>query len=371
MHPLGSFASRACALALTLALAGSCGDAEPQGVAAGGAGPGERATPVTTAPLSRRVFVDTIEALGTARANESVVITAQVTESVSRVRFEDGDVVAAGDVLVELTSREESAQLDQARASFDEAQRQFDRTRELRREGTASQATLDERTAARDAARARLDELHARMRDRLVRAPFAGVLGLRAVSPGTLVQPGDAITTLDDIDTIKLDFSVPERFLSVLATELPVRARAAAYRERVFEGRVRAIDTRVDPTTRAVRVRADLPNPERALRPGMLLTVELEANRAERLALPEQAIVPAGSAQRVFVLDGGERVREVAISTGRRSEGMVELLSGLDGSETLVVEGGSMLRPGALVRVVDRATSDAAAGATPPARAGG
>ncbi|MEZ4217455.1 MAG: efflux RND transporter periplasmic adaptor subunit [Myxococcota bacterium] len=369
MHRSTDSRFAAAGLALALLACGACGEASEDAAPAGAAA-AERATPVTVARPERERFVDTIEALGTAGANESVVITAQVTETVSRVRFDDGDVVAAGDVLVELTSREESAQLDQARASYAEAERQFERTRELRREGTASQATLDERTAARDAARARLEELQARMRDRLVRAPFAGVLGLRAVSPGTLVQPGDPITTLDDIDTIKLDFSVPERFLSVLAPGLPVRARAAAYPERTFEGRVRAIDTRIDPTTRAVRVRADLPNPDRALRPGMLLTVELEAHPRDRIALPEQAIVPVGEEQYVFVLDGDSRVRRVALETGRRRAGRVEVLDGLDGGETIVVEGGSMLRPGGLVRVVERDEA-AVLDAPPPTRAGG
>lgn len=338
-------------LAHILVLAMGCGgDADS---ANQGGGRGERSVPVVVGTLERATFVDTIEALGTARANESVVLSAQVTETVSRVRFEDGQEVAQGDVVAELTSREEAAQLDEARANLDEAQRRYQRTVDLAREGTASRAQLDEATSARDAARAQLAELQARSNDRLIRAPFAGVLGMREVSPGTLMQPGDPITTLDDIDIIKVDFSVPERFLAVLHTGLEVDVSTAAYPRRRFDGIVRAIDTRIDPRTRAVRVRADIPNPDHALRPGMLMTVELQADAAERLSIPEEAIVPVGEKHYAFVVDEEERAGRVVLEIGRRRRGQVEVLAGLDGSETVIIKGASMLRPGSRVRPVE------------------
>ncbi len=328
-----------------------CGD---DTVGAQTAARGPRTVPVVIEKPSKHEFVDRIEALGTAGSNESIVVSAQVTETVSRVHFDDGQVVAKGDVLVELTSREESAQLDEVRANLGEAQRQYERATEMSRNGTLSAAQLDFRTTARDAARARLDELRARMRDRLIRAPFAGVLGMRSVSPGTLVQPGDMITTLDDIDMINIDFAVPERFLSVLSVGLVVRSTTAAYPDRIFEGTVRAIDTRVDPDTRSVRVRADLPNPEHALRPGMLVSVELTANRETRLAIPEEAIVPIGERRFVFVVNPEDRVDRIELTTGRRDNGLVEVVEGLGGDENVVLEGGSMLRPGSAVEIVPR-----------------
>jgi membrane fusion protein (multidrug efflux system) len=283
---------------------------------------------------------------------------------VSRVYFEDGQVVAKGDVLVELTSREESAQLDEVRANLGEAKRQYERAAEMSRNGTLSDAQLDVRTTARAAAQARLEELRARMHDRLIRAPFAGVLGMRSVSPGTLVQPGDMITTLDDIDVIKIDFAVPERFLSVLLPGLKVRSTTAAYPDRVFKGTVRTIDTRVDPETRSVRVRADLPNPGHALRPGMLVAVELTANRQTRLAIPEESIVPIGERRFVFVVNSETSADRIELTTGRRANGLVEVVAGLAGDERVVIEGGSMLSPGSVVKIVPRgARQDEAAGA--------
>jgi membrane fusion protein (multidrug efflux system) len=302
-----------------------------------------------------RDFADQIEALGTAKANESVVITARVTETVQRVTFQDGADVEAGDVLVELTSAEESAQLDEARAQHADARQRYTRVVDLHRQGTESQSRLDQVTSQLDAARARLASLEARLSDRLVTAPFSGVLGLRAVSPGTLVKPGDRITTLDDIDLIKLDFSVPEAFLSSLRTGLVIQGRSSAYPERDFEGRVVAIATRLDPRTRAAMVRAELANPERLLRPGMLLTISLRANPRRSLAVPESALLPQASQQFAVRVDGELKASRVEVTIGRRVPGYVEVLSGLEATDRVVIDGASKVRPGSTVRVVGRA----------------
>lgn len=326
-----------------------------------------RAVPVVLGSVVERSFEDQIEALGTARANESIVVSAQVTETVSQIGFDDGAVVSKGDVIIELTSREESAQLSEARANYEEAVRQHARSVEMRRDGTVSQAQLDAQTTARDAAKARLDELQARLRDRLIRAPFAGVLGMREVSPGTLVQPGDPITTLDDIDLIKVDFSVPERFMSVIRPGLVVYASTAAYPDQRFEGVVRAIDTRIDPETRSVRMRADIPNKGHALRPGMLMAIELSANERSAFSVPEESIVPVGEKNYVFVVDEAGQAARLELQTGRRDAGDVEVLGGLSGAERIVIEGGSMLYPGSAVEVVEekrRATATNTTGAS-------
>jgi membrane fusion protein (multidrug efflux system) len=297
-------------------------------------------------------FADRIEALGTARANESVVITARVTETVERVFFEDGQEVAAGDRLVELESSEERAQLAEARANLADARLRFERVSDLAESGTESQSRFDEVRTALEAAEARVAELEARLSDHRIRAPFAGVLGLREVSPGTLVQPGDRITTLDDIDRIKLDFSIPETYLALLEPGLEVRTRTAAYPERAFVGRLTAVDSRVDPETRSVRARAEIDNSDHALRPGMLLTLVLEANPERSLALAEQALVPRGSSQMVVVLDEQDRPRHVEVRIGRRVPGIVEIRSGLEAGARVVVDGASLIPPGGVVRVL-------------------
>lgn len=342
-----------CGAGLALALCG-CGAEPREAAAVSSPGLETPPLPVVTAVIEPFEFADHIEAVGTARANESVVITAQVTETVQSVNFADGATVEPGEVLVELTSAEESAQLAEARANYAEALRQYRRVDELVAGGSESRARLDQQTALRDASRARLGELEARLADHLIRAPFGGVLGLRAVSPGTLVRPGDQITTLDDIDLIKLDFSVPETFLAALRTGLALRARSAAYPERRFEGTVRSVDTRVNPRTRAVRVRAEIPNPEHLLRPGMLLTAELVTNRVTAPALPEQALAPVGEQQFVFVLDAEGRAQRREVELGRRRPGAIEVISGVSLGDVVIVEGADQVQSGALVRQVER-----------------
>jgi membrane fusion protein (multidrug efflux system) len=187
--------------------------------------------------------------------------------------------------------------------------------------------------------------------DRLIRAPFAGVLGLRRVSVGTLVRPADVITTLDDISIIKLDFTVPESFLGALSVGMPVRAQAAAYQGRLFQGNVTGIDTRVDPVSRSVAMRAEIPNPDDTLRPGMLMTVSLLKNQRKVLAVTEQSLVPVEDRQYVFVISADNKAERREVKTGARQPGFVEVLSGLKAGERVVVEGTIRLRPGGTVRI--------------------
>lgn len=337
----------AASLLFLTGLAGCGSDATPQVE-----GSSERVTAVVVTFAGKANFADRIEALGTAHANESVVITARVMETIQRINFQDGETVDADTVLVELTSTEESAQLDEARANYDESLRRYARIEDLAGKGTESQARLDSVTAARDAARARLAELRARLSDRLVRAPFRGVLGLRSVSPGGLVQPGDRITTLDDIDRIKVDFSVPERFLASLVPGQLIQTQSAAYPGRSFEGRISAIDTRIDPRSRAVRARAEIPNPDHALRPGMLLSLEVRANPRTSTALPEEALVPRGEKQFIVFVDADERAQRMEVRIGRREPGLVEILDDLPEGARIVIDGSTRVRPGGRVRIV-------------------
>ena len=180
---------------------------------------------------------------------------------------------------------------------MDEASRQYQRVKSLANQGTAARSLLDERRRQWETARARLAAIESRLADRLVTAPFAGVVGLRNISPGALVEPGDPITTLDDDSTMKLDFAVPSIYLGSLQPGMAVVARARAYGDRPFRGEVSGVDSRVDPVTRSIVVRAVLPNPHRALKPGMLMEVELQMNPREALVIPEEALVPQGARQ--------------------------------------------------------------------------
>jgi len=315
---------------------------------------------VTTAPVAEREWSRTIEALGTTRANESVTLTAKVSETVERVNFEDGDIVDEGRVLVDLSGRAEVAGLEEAQAAFAEAQKQHARLADLAAQGTVARSALDTAVATRDAARARMSAIRARLADRVITAPFAGLLGFRQVSPGTLVTPGTPIATLDDISTIKLDFSVPETEFAALQPGQTIEARSAAWPDAAFEGVVRTVGSRVDPATRAVTVRAEIDNADMRLRPGMLLTVRLSQAPRTVLAIPEIAMIQVGTTQSVFrVGDDGETVEQVDVRTGERRRGEVEIVDGLDAGDRIVVDGVGKMRDGA--RIADVGTPAAPA----------
>lgn len=326
----------------------------------GGSGRGGGAALVVTDRVQLKSLPDEIEGIGTVVANESVTVTAKVTETVRAVNFVDGDYVERGTVLVELTNEEQTALLAEARANLDDARRQLVRLEDLAKQGSVPVSQVDEARSRFDASEARLEGIMARVADRLIRAPFSGLLGFREVSPGTLVTPNTAITTLDDISTVKLDFSVPENFFGILKAGLPVLAMGVAYPDRTFRGTVTSIGSRIDPVTRAVSVRAEFNNSERLLRPGMLMTVRLIQERAPSLVVAESAVVQQQDRSYVYrVIDG--RARMTQITPGRRKTGVVEVLSGLEPGDEIVVDGITRVRDGVPVRIQ---------GAEPPPRAG-
>jgi membrane fusion protein, multidrug efflux system len=317
------------------------------------------AVTVTTTAAALKPWSDSIEALGTAQANESVMVTAKVTETVVRVNFEDGDLVEAGQVLVDLSGRAELAGLEEAAAAYREADQQYRRQQQLTEQKLVPASQLDTSRATAEAAKARLDATRARLSDRVITAPFAGVLGFRRVSPGTLVTPGTTIASLDDISVIKLEFSVPESFLAALAPGQKISARSSAYPGREFNGLLRTIDSRVDPVTRSVGMRAEILNVDRALRPGMLLTVRIFQPERQAVVVPEIAIVQIARDAYVFRVKADNSVERVAVGLGLRRAGEVEVISGLAAGERIVVDGTGKLRPGASIR--DVGTEPAAA----------
>lgn len=310
--------------------------------------------PVDVVNVGKQIFSDRIEALGTAVAKQSVTITARVSEPVTDIRFEDGDFVKQGDILVELDAKEEAALLDAARAVVHEAELQLERTRQLIAGGNATRVTLDEQVRILDSARAQLAAAQARANDRVIRAPFSGVLGLRQISTGALVTPGMVITTLDDVFPILVDFAVPERFLSALKPGQQVNARAAAWPGEVFGGKVLTVSTRIDPVTRAVTVRAELPNEDARLRPGMLMTIEVISRERLALYVPEEAIVQVAREHFVYVVDSDDMARRRTVDIGVRRPGTVEIVSGLVEGDTVVVAGTARLKDVSPVKIMDR-----------------
>ena len=258
---------------------------------------------VSIAPVRSERVSQKLEALGNARANESVDISSKTSNVVTAVMFRDGERVRRGQVLVQLDDAQARADVAAAEAAVAESERLYDRSRELMRTEALSKAQFDQLEATLKANRARLSAASARLQDTVIRAPFSGRVGLRRVSVGTLISPGDVITTLDDTSVIKLDFSVPENFLATLREGLAVRASAPAFPGRTFTGKVASIDSRVDMNTRSVTVRALLANEDGALRPGMFLNVSLANDERAALLIPEQALTPEAERQFVFVVE--------------------------------------------------------------------
>jgi membrane fusion protein, multidrug efflux system len=338
------------------AAAGAQGGGRPSGGPPGGfAGrPAQQAPLVTAAAVHRDQVYDVVQALGTTQANESVTLTAKVSDTVRRVNFEDGAYVEKGSVLIELTNQEEEAALAEARANLDDAQNQLRRLEDLSNRGLSAVQQLDIAKSRADAMQAQMNRVVARLKDRIVLAPFSGVLGFRNVSPGTLVTPATTITSIDDISTIKLDFTVPETVLGSMNPGAKIVAKSVSFPGREFEGIVRTVGSRVDPITRAVMIRAHVPNLDRALRPGMLLTVDVVTSQHEALVIPEGAVFQVQNRAYVYRLDG-LTARQQRIEVGGRRFGTVEVKSGLEEGDTIVIEGIVKLRDGIQVRLNEAA----------------
>lgn len=332
--------AKGAAVGLVLVLLAGC-KGEPQAARRQGAD-----VPVTAQVVESAAWSDTLQALGTAKARESVTITAKVSEIIERVHFESGQQVAAGAPLVTLRGLAQQAALTQAQATFAEADQLYKRQRELAQQRLVASSTLDTQKAIRDSAEARVAEMQSEIGDRSVRAPFAGVLGIRQVSPGSLVTPTTAIATLDDIQRMHVDFQVPEAELSSLANGNKVEATSVAWPGRTFEGEVTTIDARVDPSTRAVTVRADFANGDHALRPGMLLDVRIYRPERQALVVPEIAVVQVGRDSFVYRLKADSTVERADVVTGARRAGVVELKQGIQAGERIIVDGTGKLRPG-------------------------
>jgi membrane fusion protein (multidrug efflux system) len=296
-------------------------------------------------------FVDRVEAVGSAVANEQVTLSSPVTERITRLNFDDGSFVRAGQVVAVLQQSQEAAQLAEVQARARQAEQQLGRITQLKNRGFATRADYDVQVAAAAAARAQGQQVRAQIGERVITAPFSGWVSLRNISAGAVVNQGTPIATISDVSTIKLDFPVPETMLSVIRPGQTIEAVSAAWPGAPFRGTIHTIDPVVDPATRAVTVRARLPNPDRRLRPGMMLTVGIETAPRLSLSVPELAIVGEGERRFVFVLGEGNRARRTEVRTGIRSGGRVEILEGLSPGQRVITEGVVKVADGMAVRV--------------------
>jgi membrane fusion protein (multidrug efflux system) len=329
---------------------GACSKPDASGPPAGGLPGGAPVRVVTAAAVVQPLGLE-IEAVGTTRANESVEVTSKTSNTITAIHFEEGAMVEQGDVLVEMDDAQAQAALAEAQAAVADSRSQYDRSLELASRQALSMAQLEQIEARLKADEARVAAAQARLADTTIRASFDGRTGFRHVSVGSFVSPGTLITTLDDTSVIKLDFTVPETYLFVLKRGLPVSASTTGLPGRKFVGVVTNIESRVDPVTRSITVRAELPNNEDLLRQGMFMTVALQGDVEPTLMVPEQAIVPERGRTYVFVVASG-KIERREVQIGKRRPGEVEIVEGLREHERVVVDGTQNVRDGSIVEEI-------------------
>jgi membrane fusion protein (multidrug efflux system) len=310
----------------------------------------KRVVAVKMVPVVLAEFIESVEAVGTARANEQVIITSKYSDLVDEIYFDDGQKVKKDAVLVKLNNQEELAKVNELNANLSESQAHLTRLTELLSSKAISESLVEQQEAKTKAIEAQLVSANGKLNDLIIRAPFAGVLGFREVSKGAYIDAGDIITSLDDLNSIKVDFHLPERLLTHIHVGQQVTAFNSAYQDNEFIGKIIALDSRIDSSTRNIKVRASINNKAFKLRPGMLLNISVLLQVENILQLPESSIIPIENIHYVFVVKEDKAVRK-AIKIGRRHPGVVEVISGLVVGEKVVVEGALKLRDGSAVSI--------------------
>lgn len=356
-------------IAAALALVAGCRGEKGAGAGAAAAPP---PMPVEVAEASRGKVQEVLHALGTLEAAERVKVTAEIDAIALSLPFEEGRVIRKGETLAVLNDSELAAEARRAEALRNQARLTAERFEHLTREKIASPQDLDNARAALQVAEANVGLAHARLGKTRIVAPFSGVVGTRLVSPGVYLRAGDTITEIARIDTVKVAFAVPERYLADLRRGANVTVTTVAFPGKPFTGAVNVVDPILDPATRSARLTAVIPNPSGELRPGMSADVTATlAERPEAVTVPDEAVFAEGDRNFVFVVKPDSTVVRQPIKLGARQPGRVEVSEGLTGGEKVVRAGHQKLFEGAKVMPVESAAGPApapspAAGGTRP-----
>jgi len=315
------------------------------------AGPA-RALPVKAAQVRKDTVTDTVSAVGTLLANEAVMIRPEVDGRIETIHFQEGQLVRKGDKLVSIDASEVEAQLASAVAAANLNRSRLKRSEELHEKKFISAQAMDDARETVNQSNARESEIKAKLAKNVIRAPFEGVTGLRQVSPGAYAKAGQDIARLEGIGILKIDFRVPELYLSKIRVGQALVVTVDAYPAETFNGTIYAIEPSVDEATRTVLIRARLPNPGVRLKPGMFARVNLTLEqRNNALLVPEQALVPRGDDRFVYRIIDGKAVL-TKVQMGLRRPGEVEIVAGLEEGQSIVADGQLKLRDGAAVTVM-------------------
>ena len=334
--------------------------AKPAAIKAAGS-PKPRGLPVRAEVVKVGDVVDEVTAVGSLIADESVIIRPEIDGRIVGLHFREGQAVSRGQKLVTIESSEFQAQLAAVSADLRIEKQRHTRAKELFEQKFITKEALEIQSGTVERHVARVQEVQARVDKTVIWAPFAGIIGLREISPGAYVKKGDDIVRLENLDSIKVDFRVPEIYLAKVGRDQAVALGVDAYPGEIFQGRVYAVQPVVEQETRTALMRARIPNKGHRLKPGMFVRVVLTlSTRQNAITVPEQALWPQGKDNFVFrVVDG--KVALTKVELGKRGLGNVEINQGLSAGDMVVTEGQIKLRDGAPVMVM---------GAPPAAPAG-
>jgi membrane fusion protein (multidrug efflux system) len=321
--------------------------------------------PVKAVPVKVATVSDDVTAVGSLLAEESVIIRPEIDGRIVGLHFQEGQAVASGARLVSIDSTEVEAQVAGVKADLKTEEQRLARSQELFEQKFISKDALDVQFGNAARLRAKLREAESRLAKTVIYAPFAGIIGLRQVSPGAYVKAGSDIVRLENVSSIKVDFRIPENYLSKVRSNQDISVRLDAFPGEEFKGRVYAVEPVVDEKTRTIAMRARIPNRGFKLKPGMFVRVAVTLeNRPNAVIVPETAIWPQGRDTFVYrVVDGKAALTKIEI--GVRRPGEVEVLTGVGGKDIVVTDGQMKLRDGAAVTVLSVPT--AAAPVAPPA----
>jgi membrane fusion protein (multidrug efflux system) len=308
--------------------------------------------PVETAVAKAQMTTTDIPAVGSLRSDESVQIAPEIPGRIAEIRFDEGEPVKEGDVLVLLDEALARAEVADTRARFDLAKANFDRAETLTRTRNIAERAYDEARANFETARAAYELSQVRLAKHTIRAPFPGTVGIRALSPGAFVNTGTAVVNLEKIDLLKVDFKIPEIFLADVKVGQKIDVNVDALPGRTFQAEIYAIDPLVDVNGRALQIRARLRNPDLVLRPGLFVRISIRGRTEREIVLvPESAVVPRAGEFLIYSVEDGKAV-ESKVALGNRRSGMVEVTSGLMNGATIVTAGHQRLKNGTPVDIV-------------------
>lgn len=310
-----------------------------------------RAVPVLAFKAQEVEFNEYVEAFGTAKSKESVNITASVTEVISSIDFYDGDYINKGDTIAHLSSQEQEAAREAEYIQLKEHERELARLEKLLKSNSISKNDYESRKTRRDISAQKIKKIEATIADRVIISPFSGYLGLRNISVGSLVKPGDIITTLDDVSNLKLDLDLPDKYLNTIKPGMLLSLSTKSVGELSNKAMVSNVDSRIDTDTRTIKVRAIIENNQREIKPGLFVRAKIYHTSRKGVFIPEESVFNSGETHYVWKIESNNKVFRNKVTLGARFGGYVEINAGISEGDDIVARGILFLQDGTEVNV--------------------